>query len=115
MPKVPVQLIMGTERVAIYVRVSTNEQDTEPQEMELRQYVASRGWTYEIYRDKGQSAAKSERPELTRLLADLRKAKAGHCCRLDTGPLGSFIAPTTGDRGVVQISWGGLGLIATEY
>jgi DNA invertase Pin-like site-specific DNA recombinase len=66
---------MKTKRVAIYVRVSTTEQDTEGQETELREYVESRGWTYEVYRDKGQSGAKSDRPELTRLLADLRKRK----------------------------------------
>jgi DNA invertase Pin-like site-specific DNA recombinase len=66
---------MKTKRVGIYVRVSTTEQDTELQERELREYVEGRGWTYEVYRDKGQSGAKSNRPELTRLLADLRKRK----------------------------------------
>jgi DNA invertase Pin-like site-specific DNA recombinase len=44
---------MKTKRVAIYVRVSTTEQDTEGQETELREYVERRGWTYEVYRDKG--------------------------------------------------------------
>jgi len=66
---------MKAKRVGIYVRVSTNEQDTEGQETELRAYVESRGWTYEVYRDKGQSGAKRVRPELTRLLGDLRKRK----------------------------------------
>src|SRR5580700_10097893 len=66
---------MKAKRVGIYVRVSTNEQDTEGQETELRAYVESRGWTHEVYRDKGQSGAKSVRPELTRLLGDLRKRK----------------------------------------
>ena len=66
---------MKAKRVGIYVRVSTNEQDTEAQEAELRAYVESRRWTYEVYRDKGQSGAKSVRPELTRLLGDLRKRK----------------------------------------
>jgi DNA invertase Pin-like site-specific DNA recombinase len=37
---------MKATRVAIYVRASTNEQDTEGQEAELREYVESRGWTY---------------------------------------------------------------------
>ena len=67
--------VTKTKRVAIYVRVSTTDQDTEGQEAELREYVERRGWTYEVYRDKGQSGAKSDRPELTRLLADLRKRK----------------------------------------
>lgn len=66
---------MKAKRVAIYVRVSTTEQDTEGQETELREYVERRGWNYEVYRDKGQSGAKSHRPELTRLLADLRRRK----------------------------------------
>jgi hypothetical protein len=66
---------MKAKRVAIYVRVSTTEQETEGQEAELREYVDSRGWTYEVYRDKGQSGAKSDRPELNRLVADLRKRK----------------------------------------
>ena len=66
---------MKAKRVAIYVRVSTNGQDTEVQESELREYVERRGWTYEVYRDKGQSGARSDRPELNRLLADLRKRK----------------------------------------
>jgi DNA invertase Pin-like site-specific DNA recombinase len=67
--------VMKTKRVAIYVRVSTTEQDTEGQETELREYVDRRGWNYEVYRDQGQSGAKSDRPELTRLLADLRRRK----------------------------------------
>src|SRR5215475_4847026 len=66
---------MKANRAAIYVRVSTTEQDTEGQEVELREYVERRGWAYEVYRDKGQSGAKSVRPELTRLLGDLRKRK----------------------------------------
>jgi DNA invertase Pin-like site-specific DNA recombinase len=32
-----------TKRAAIYVRVSTNDQDTGLQETELREYVESRG------------------------------------------------------------------------
>jgi DNA invertase Pin-like site-specific DNA recombinase len=67
--------VMKTKRAAIYVRVSTTEQDTEGQETELREYAERRGWNYEVYRDKGQSGAKSDRPELTRLLADLRRRK----------------------------------------
>jgi hypothetical protein len=51
--KCPCNAVMKTKRVAIYVRVSTTEQDTEGQETELREYVERRGWTYEVYRDKG--------------------------------------------------------------
>jgi predicted site-specific integrase-resolvase len=73
--KRPCNEVMKAKRIAICVRVSTTEQDTEGQEAELREYVESRGWTYGVYRDKGQSGAKSDRHELTRLLADLRKRK----------------------------------------
>jgi DNA invertase Pin-like site-specific DNA recombinase len=66
---------MKTKRAAIYVRVSTNEQDTDLQETELREYVESRGWVCIPYRDKGQSGAKNDRPALTQLLNDLRRRK----------------------------------------
>jgi site-specific DNA recombinase len=67
---------METKRAAIYVRVSTAEQDTGLQEMELQEYVEHRGWSYVVYRDKAQSGAKSDRPALTAMLNDLRRRKA---------------------------------------
>src|SRR5450755_4686050 len=66
---------MRGKRAAIYVRVSTMEQDTEAQETELRQYVESRGWGCVVYRDKGQSGVKNDRPALTSMLNDLRRRK----------------------------------------
>ncbi len=66
---------MKTKRAAIYVRVSTAEQDTGLQETELREYVESRGWSCIVYRDQGQSGAKNDRPGLTALLNDLRRRK----------------------------------------
>jgi DNA invertase Pin-like site-specific DNA recombinase len=51
-------MTMKEMKAAIYVRVSTAEQDTDMQEAELRQYVESRGWEYVVYRDKAQSGAK---------------------------------------------------------
>jgi DNA invertase Pin-like site-specific DNA recombinase len=43
-------------RVAFYVRVSTNEQTTENQEIELRRVAEARGWTVvKVYRDAGIS------------------------------------------------------------
>jgi DNA invertase Pin-like site-specific DNA recombinase len=65
-----------TKRAAIYVRVSTNDQDTGLQETELQEYVESRGWSCTVYRDQGQSGAKNERPALTALMNDLRRRKA---------------------------------------
>ncbi len=66
---------MKTKRAAIYVRVSTAEQETDMQEAELREYVGNRGWSFTVYRDKGQSGAKNDRPALTALLGDMRKSK----------------------------------------
>lgn len=62
-------------RAAIYVRVSTTEQDTGLQEAELKEYCERRGWEPILYRDRGQSGAKQERPALNSLLSDLRKRK----------------------------------------
>jgi DNA invertase Pin-like site-specific DNA recombinase len=42
-------------RAAIYLRCSTAEQETDMQETELREYRDRRGWSYTVYRDKGQS------------------------------------------------------------
>jgi len=64
------------ERAAIYVRVSTNDQDTGLQETELKEYVESCGWSCAVYRDQGLSGAKNERPALTALMNDLRRRKA---------------------------------------
>src|ERR1039457_2152429 len=51
------------------------EQDTDLQETELQQYVESRGWECVVYRDKGQSGAKNDRPALNTMLNDLRRRK----------------------------------------
>ena len=65
----------GPKRAAIYVRVSTIEQETDLQEHELQEYCERRGWSYVVYRDKGQSGAKNDRPALTTMLNDLRRRK----------------------------------------
>ena len=66
---------MKTKRAGVYVRVSTNEQETAMQETELKEYCDNRSWTCTVYRDHGQSGAKNDRPALNSLLADLRKRK----------------------------------------
>src|SRR5216683_1607445 len=63
------------KRAAIYVRVSTVEQETDLQEHELQEYCERRGWSYVVYRDKGQSGAKNDRPALTAMMNDLRRRK----------------------------------------
>jgi DNA invertase Pin-like site-specific DNA recombinase len=63
-------------RVAIYTRVSTDDQSTKTQEHELRQYAKHRRWTVQqIYTDHGFSGALEKRPALDELLYDARKRK----------------------------------------
>jgi DNA invertase Pin-like site-specific DNA recombinase len=63
------------KRAAVYIRVSTAEQETAMQEAELREYCERRGWELKVYKDHGQSGAKSDRPALNTLLADMRRRK----------------------------------------
>ena len=51
-------------KAALYVRVSTLDQNTENQAIELRRYIEARGWTAVEYRDHGVSGAKDRRPAL---------------------------------------------------
>ena len=67
---------MKQTRVAIYTRVSTEDQSTRTQEHELRQYAKNRGWTMQrIYTDHGFSGASEKRPALDELLRETRKRK----------------------------------------
>ena len=64
---------MKQKRVALYVRVSTGEQNTEAQERVLREYVKRRGWqVYKIYRDLGVSGASSNPAARNELMKDCR-------------------------------------------
>jgi DNA invertase Pin-like site-specific DNA recombinase len=62
-------------RAAIYARVSTFDQEPENQLVEIRRYVAARGWTAVEYVDRGVSGAKDRRPELDHLLIDARRRR----------------------------------------
>src|SRR5215469_13958897 len=63
-------------RVALYSRVSTNEQSTQMQLDELRAYCQRRQWEIvEEFTDTGVSGSKESRPALNRLLADARRRK----------------------------------------
>lgn len=66
---------LSRKLAGIYVRVSTGDQNTGMQESELLEYCQRRGWESILYRDRGQSGAKQDRPALNSLLSDLRKRK----------------------------------------
>jgi DNA invertase Pin-like site-specific DNA recombinase len=69
---------MNTQPVALYARCSTLDkgQDPEMQLRELREYCQRRHLTIGAeFVDHGVSGAKENRPQLTRLMADI---KAGH-------------------------------------
>lgn len=72
-------------KVAVYARVSTHEQTAENQLLELRRYVAARGWSAIEYVDQGVSGAKDRRPALDQLVADVRRHRVQGvvCWRLD--------------------------------
>ena len=60
---------------ALYIRVSTEGQRTDSQELELKRYCRQRGWkNLAVYTDK-LSGAKASRPELDRLTQDMRAGK----------------------------------------
>jgi DNA invertase Pin-like site-specific DNA recombinase len=62
------------ERVVLYLRVSTVEQDLSGQERELRVEVARRGWEVEsVYSEKVTGTGKAERKEYDRLLSDAKR------------------------------------------
>src|ERR1039458_7338689 len=69
------QSFMKPKRVALYVRVSTGEQNLDLQLDELTEYASFRKWgLVETYADK-MSGAKDRRPALDRLMADAKRGK----------------------------------------
>ena len=64
------------KKIALYLRVSTNDQSTELQKSEVISYCKARGFSnIEIYEDIGRTGTNDNRPELKRLLADARQRK----------------------------------------
>jgi DNA invertase Pin-like site-specific DNA recombinase len=60
---------------AVYVRVSTEGQRTDSQELELKRYCRQRGWkNVTFYADK-ISGAKASRPQLDQMLQHIRDGK----------------------------------------
>ncbi len=65
-------------RAALYLRVSTDRQTVENQELQLRQIAERRGWeVVAVYNDAGISGAKSrkDRPGLDKMLRDASKGE----------------------------------------
>lgn len=62
-------------RAAIYLRVSTDKQETENQAIQLREFAARQGW--QIVREycDYESGSKSERAEFQRMFADASRRK----------------------------------------
>jgi len=64
------------KRIAIYARVSTTDQSTESQLLDLRRYTRERGWTiFKEYCDNGVSGTTESRPALNRLMNDAKKRR----------------------------------------
>ena len=64
---------MKTQKVAIYVRVSTSGQTVENQERELTAHCQRQGWqVFKVYRDEGFSGAVADRPALKEMMNDAR-------------------------------------------
>lgn len=59
-------------KVAIYTRVSTDDQDTALQTTELIEYAKKRGWEPILFEDHGISGAKFDRPALNKMMDAVR-------------------------------------------
>ena len=68
-------------RAAIYVRVSTIDQNCDNQLLELRRYVAARGWSAEEY-DRSAGSAAARTAALHSITDSRRQAAAVRCARL---------------------------------
>jgi len=67
---------MTKKRIAVYARVSTTDQSTESQLLDLRRYVRERGWElFKEYTDNGISGTKDSRPALDHMMSDARKRR----------------------------------------
>ena len=73
-------------KVAIYTRVSTNDQSVQMQSSDLKRYCDQRGFqVYKEYCDQGISGVKDKRPALDELMDDAKKRRfdAVLCWRFD--------------------------------
>lgn len=74
--RVPLDISKRPARVAIYARVSTTDQTTDNQVLDLQRYCVARGWlALPPFTDTGVSGSKEERPALRQVLDLARKRK----------------------------------------
>jgi DNA invertase Pin-like site-specific DNA recombinase len=67
-----------TDGVALYLRVSTEDQDLAGQERELRAYASRRGWTIAcVYAEKTSASGRVERTEYEALLREATSSARG--------------------------------------
>ena len=63
-------------KAGLYLRVSTADQTTLNQEIELKKYCENNNIeVYKIYKDEGISGSKTSRPQLDLMLQDMREKK----------------------------------------
>ncbi len=66
----------STPQVALYARVSTTDQSTDSQLLDLRRYTQERNWhVFREYCDNGISGTKDSRPALNELMNDAKKRR----------------------------------------
>jgi len=64
------------KQCALYLRVSKSDQTTLNQELELKSYCQRNDWDiFNVYKDEGVSGSKTSRPELDKMLKDMRDKK----------------------------------------
>src|SRR4029077_19966692 len=74
-----------SKRIALYYRVSTDDQSTDPQRLELQDYCQRKGWSVAAEYSDQISGAKFTRTGLDRLMSAVRKRKIDVilCVKLD--------------------------------
>ena len=74
-----------SKRIALYYRVSTDDQTTDPQRLELHEYCQRKGWSVTAEYSDQISGAKFTRTGLDRLMTAVRKRKIDVilCVKLD--------------------------------
>lgn len=94
------------KRAALYLRVSTNEQRTENQRIELERVAKRSGWKVAAVYDKGISGAKGrdQRPEFNRMQEDATRRKFDIVAAWSVDRLGRSLQDLLGFLGAKRIA-----------